>query len=119
MGRLAGSKNKLCGRLRMNPRKVYPSAEEIAEDMARGYKSPFDARGKHWQGSIFFSNIYERTKKQSPSVTQKVDDLLRGKGYYIHTNPVRKSKRNIKTKSILPLLIIGAGIWALAKYGKQ
>jgi len=65
--------------------KVRQSPEEIAEELAKGRLQPFDAFGKHWQGDIFYSDIHYRTKKMPPSAFQKVVDILRGKGYYIHS----------------------------------
>lgn len=59
--------------------------EQIADEMAKGYLSPFDAFGKHWQGDIFYDSIYARTKKMPVSVYHQVAELLRGKGYYIHS----------------------------------
>lgn len=59
--------------------------EEIAEDLAKGRLMPFDAFGKHWQGDIFYSDIHYRTKKMSASIFQRVADLLRARGFYIHS----------------------------------
>lgn len=59
--------------------------EQIAENIAVAYLKPFDAFGKHFQGDIFYSWIYDRTKKMPASVYQQVANLLRDKGYYIHS----------------------------------
>lgn len=65
--------------------KIRQSPEEIAEELAKGRLQPFDAFGKHWQGDIFYSDIHYRTKKMPAPDFQKVVDILRSKGYYIHT----------------------------------
>jgi len=65
-------------------RRTNQTPEEIAEEMAKGRLNPFDAFGKHWQGDIFYSDIHYRTKKMPASAFQKVCDLLRGMGYYVH-----------------------------------
>jgi len=65
--------------------KVRQSPEEIAEDLAKRRLMPFDAFGKHWQGDIFYSDIHYRTKKMHATAFQKVVDILRTKGYYIHS----------------------------------
>lgn len=59
--------------------------EQIAEDMAKAYLNPFDAFGKHFQGDIFYSWIHDRTKTMPANVFQQVANLLRDKGYYIHS----------------------------------
>ena len=65
--------------------KVKQSPEEIAEELAKGRLQPFDAFGKHWQGDIFYSDIHLLTKKMSHQAFQDVVDILRSKGYYIHS----------------------------------
>jgi len=59
--------------------------EQISDDMAQDYLRPFDAFGKHWQGDIFYSWIHDRTKKMPDNAFQRVANLLRDKGYYIHS----------------------------------
>lgn len=81
-----------------NPtRSTRKTSEEIAEEMAKGYYRPFTGFGKQWQGDIFFSDIYTRTKKHSAADTQRVADLLRSKGYYVHTNPTGGAMANPDT----------------------
>lgn len=65
--------------------KVKQTPDQIAEEMAKGRLQPFDAFGKHWQGDIFYSWIHDRTKWMPVSAFQQVADLLRGKGYYVHS----------------------------------
>ncbi|GAI66634.1 unnamed protein product [marine sediment metagenome] len=59
--------------------------EQIADELADSRRNPFTAFGKQWQGEIFYSDIHYRTKKMPASVFQNVVDLLREKGYYIHS----------------------------------
>ena len=66
-------------------RQARQTPEEIAEKLAEGRLMPFDAFGKHWQGDIFYSDIHLYTKKMSHYDFQRVVDLLREKGYYIHS----------------------------------
>ena len=61
------------------------SPEEIAEELAKGRLQPFDAFGSHWQGDIFYSDIHRSTKKMTHSDFQRVVDILRERGYYIHS----------------------------------
>ena len=61
------------------------SPEQIAEELSKGYKKPFTAFGQEWQGDIFYSAIHLETKKMSHYDFQKVCDILREKGYYIHS----------------------------------
>jgi len=64
---------------------VRQTPEQIAEELAQGYSQPFDAFGKHWQGDIFYSAIHDRIKKAPASDFQEVVNILRSKGYYIHS----------------------------------
>jgi len=68
-----------------NIMKTYPTPKKIAEELARGRLQPFDAFGKHWQGDIFYSDIYFLTKKMPGSAYQKVAEILRDKGFYVHS----------------------------------
>ena len=65
--------------------KVRQTPQEIAEELAKGRLQPFDAFGKHWQGDIFYSDIHLYTRKMSHQAFQEVVDILRSKGYYIHS----------------------------------
>ena len=66
-------------------KKVKQTPEQIAEELAEGYLKPFDAFGKHFQGDIFYAWIHDRTKGMPASTFSQVADLLRGKGFYIHS----------------------------------
>lgn len=66
-------------------KKVQKTPEEIAEELAKGRLQPFDAWGKHWQGDIFYSDINRVTRNQGYDAFSKVCDILREKGYYVHS----------------------------------
>ena len=59
--------------------------EQIAEVLATARHNEFDAFGKHWQGDIFYSDIYTATKKLPAGVYSQVAQLLRNKNYYVHS----------------------------------
>lgn len=61
------------------------SPEQIAEELATGRRQPFTAFGREWQGDIFYSGIHYRTKRMPPNAFQRVCDILREKGYYVHS----------------------------------
>ena len=60
-------------------------AGEVAEEMANARRQPFTAFGKEWQGDIFYSDIHFRTKKCPATVHAEVCQILRDKGFYIHS----------------------------------
>jgi hypothetical protein len=59
--------------------------EQIAEEITKSRFQPFDAFGKYWQGDVFYSWIQDRTVKRPYEVFSKVCDILRDKGYYVHS----------------------------------
>ena len=64
--------------------KVKTSAAEIAEEIAQGYRKPFEAFGRQWEGKVFYSDLHRRTKGQSDRVFLDVCRFLKAKGFYLH-----------------------------------
>ena len=66
--------------------------DEIIDDLSKGRRKPITGPGgKHYEGDIFYSDIYQKLKskygkKSVPSEAhQKIVDALRKKGFYIHS----------------------------------
>jgi len=66
-------------------RKQHESPETIAERIAEAHRRAFQAFGREWQGDVFYSTIQLHTKKLPTGTFHKVCDLLKDKGFYVHS----------------------------------
>jgi len=71
-------------------RKKKVPVSELVKDLANRMRMPFTAKGREWQGDIFYSNIHLTLQlvygKHYPgSLHKQACDGLRAEGFYIHS----------------------------------
>ena len=75
-------------------KKLIPEIDKVIEDFVEGWTKPFSARGRDWQGDVFYDDINAlvnshrgwKASKYKDQIYGYITDKLREKGFMVHSS---------------------------------